>query len=125
MSGRATQVCLNIWQCIICINESNISKAPVCPNEAQDTGIKTLHLMCTWLARICWGRLTSCFVYGFLFQVINEKTVCLFRCRFCKEFERHFCIKIIVTIILTNSVANSLLFPFWPFIETKNKVFRG
>ena len=53
------------------------------------------------------------------------KKHCLFRCRFCKEFERHFCMKIIVTIILTNSVANSLLFLFWPFIETKNKVFRG
>ena len=53
MSGRATQVCLNASQCIVCINESNISEAPVCPNEAQDTGIKTLQLMCPWLAKIC------------------------------------------------------------------------
>ena len=30
MPGSATQVCLNISQCII--NESNISIAPVCPN---------------------------------------------------------------------------------------------
>ena len=32
MPGSATQVCLNVSQCINCINESNISVAPVCPN---------------------------------------------------------------------------------------------
>ena len=28
----ATQVCLNVSKCIICINKSNISVAPMCPN---------------------------------------------------------------------------------------------
>ena len=28
MPGSATQVCLNVSQCILCINESNISVAP-------------------------------------------------------------------------------------------------
>ena len=37
---------------------------------------KSLQLMCLWLARVCWGRSTSCFVYGFVFQVIGEKTLC-------------------------------------------------
>ena len=32
MPGSATQVCLNVSQCIVCINESNISVAPVRPN---------------------------------------------------------------------------------------------
>ena len=37
MPGSATQVCLNVLQCIIFINEYNISVAPVCPNQALDT----------------------------------------------------------------------------------------
>ena len=32
MTGCATQFCLNASQCIVCINESNISVALVCPN---------------------------------------------------------------------------------------------
>ena len=32
MLGSATQVCLNASQCILCINKSNISVAPACPN---------------------------------------------------------------------------------------------
>ena len=32
--------------------------------------------MYTQLARICWGRSTSCSIYGFVFQVISEKTLC-------------------------------------------------
>ena len=24
----------------------------------------------------CWGHSASCFIYGFLFQVISEKTLC-------------------------------------------------
>ena len=32
MPASATQVCLNISQCIVCIHESSISVAPLCPN---------------------------------------------------------------------------------------------
>ena len=32
MLGFAAQVCLNVSQCIVCINNSNISVALVCPN---------------------------------------------------------------------------------------------
>ena len=31
MCEPATQVCLNLSQCTVCIKESNISLAPVCP----------------------------------------------------------------------------------------------
>ena len=37
------------------------------------------------------------------------------------EFEGDFCMKMIVTIIPTNLVTNSLLSLFCPFIETKIK----
>ena len=36
MLESAAQVCLNVSQCIICINESNISITQVCPNETLD-----------------------------------------------------------------------------------------
>ena len=36
MAVSVTQVCLNVSECIVGINESNISVAPVCPNEALD-----------------------------------------------------------------------------------------
>ena len=32
MPGSVAQVCLNVSQCIVCINKSNISIAPVFPN---------------------------------------------------------------------------------------------
>ena len=32
MIGSSTQVCLNVKQCIVCSNKSNISAAPVCSN---------------------------------------------------------------------------------------------
>ena len=32
MPWSVAQLCLNVSQCIVCINESNISVAPVCPN---------------------------------------------------------------------------------------------
>ena len=63
-------------------------------------------------------RSTNSFVYGFVFQVISEKTQC------CKDFTRNlidFYVKIIVTIIPTNLVANSLLSLSFPFKETKSK----
>ena len=37
------------------------------------------------------------------------------------EFERDFCMEIIVTVIPANSATNLLLSPFCPFVETKNK----
>ena len=39
MAGSAAQVCLNVSQCIVFINESNISEALLCPNEALDTAL--------------------------------------------------------------------------------------
>ena len=42
-----------------------------------------LQVMCTQLARICCGHSTSCFVQGFAFQVISEKTM---KKRFYNEF---------------------------------------
>ena len=30
MTGSSTQVCLNVKHCVVCINKSNISVAPVC-----------------------------------------------------------------------------------------------
>ena len=44
MTGSTAQVCLIVSQCIICINESNISTAPVCPNSALDTVLSTIFL---------------------------------------------------------------------------------
>ena len=41
--------------------------------------------------------------------------------RFYKEFERHFYMKIIVTIIPTILVPNLLLSLFYPFVEAKSK----
>ena len=41
MPGSAAQVCLNVLRCIICINESYISIAPACSNEALDTALKS------------------------------------------------------------------------------------
>ena len=32
--------------------------------------------MRTWSAKNSWGRFTGCFVYDFVFQVINEKKLC-------------------------------------------------
>ena len=37
MPGSAAHVCLNLSQYIVCINESNIFVAPMCPNETLDT----------------------------------------------------------------------------------------
>ena len=68
------------------------------------------------MTRIHWGVSTSLFVSSFVFQAISEKTQ-----TFYKEFEIHFYMKIIVTIILTNLVTNSLLSLFCPFVETKTK----
>ena len=53
-----------------------------------------------------------------MFQVISEKSL---KQRFYEEFKRDFYTEIIVTIIPTNLVANSLLSHFFPFRETNNK----
>ena len=45
MPGSTTQVCLNVSRCIVCINESNISVATVCPNEALDMALNTWLLL--------------------------------------------------------------------------------
>ena len=39
MPASASQVCLTVSQCVISINQSNISIAPVCPNEAMDLAL--------------------------------------------------------------------------------------
>ena len=33
--GSVAQVCENVSQCIICINECNISATPICPKETK------------------------------------------------------------------------------------------
>ena len=63
--------------------------------------------MCPYLARICRGRSTGCFIYNFLFQVISERTL---QQRFNQEFERCFYMKIIVTIIRIDLDTNFILF---------------
>ena len=63
-------------------------------------------LMCTWSLKICGEYSTTCFVYGFVFQVISEKHCVL---NFYKKFERDFPMAKIVTIIPANLVANLLL----------------
>ena len=45
-----------------------ISRKLPCPKKFLVTRL--------YLARICWRRSTNCFVYGYVFQVINEKTLC-------------------------------------------------
>ena len=73
MPGSAAQICLNVWQCIICINESNISVTPVCLNEALDRT-----LLVHWSINIFVGRKTkiTCFhdfnFYAFLLQLSGE-----------------------------------------------------
>ena len=65
------------------------------------------------------GRSTSCFVYGFVFQVISKKTLCS---KYFTRNLRDFYMEIVLTIIATNLVANLLLsFFFCHFKETKNK----
>ena len=85
---------------------------------------KALRLTCTQLARICFGRSKSCFLYSFVLQVTSEKTLCS-KQRFHNEFERDFYMKILVTIIPTNVVTNSLLSHVCPFVEIKNKMQVG
>ena len=64
---------------------------------------------------IFWkGSSRSCFIYGSVFQVIGEKTLC------SKDFTRNlrdFYMKIILTIIPAILVTSLI---FCPFIETKN-----
>ena len=60
MPGSATQVCLNVSQCILCKNASFIFAAPVCPNYAlytalrgKNKGRKTNKHICGWRQSAC------------------------------------------------------------------------
>ena len=74
--------------------------------------------MCTYLVRICWRHYTGCFAQGFVFQVISEKTIC--RQDFTRNLREIFIWKLLLNVIPTNLVRNSLLSLFCHFIETKN-----
>ena len=78
---------------------------------------KVFQLVCSWLARICRVRSASYFIYGFVIQVISEKTVC--NKGFTSKFKRYLYMKVIVTT--ANLVANMFLSLFCPALETKNK----
>ena len=54
---------------ILCQINQEIMKS----SKNNQSSWKARRLMCTKLARICWGRSKSCFLYGFAFQVISEK----------------------------------------------------
>ena len=70
------------------------------------------------LKRICWRRSTSCFVYGFVFQVISEKH---YIANILQGIWERFLYEMIMAMIPTNLAANSLLCLVWPFVEMKNK----
>ena len=59
---------------------------------------KASQLMCPWLARICWGHSTGCFIYSFVIPaVISKKT--LSSKGFSWQFQKKFYMKIIANII--------------------------
>ena len=45
-------------------------------SKSNHTKWKVFQFMCTYLARICWVLLASCFIYNLVFQLISEKTLC-------------------------------------------------
>ena len=55
---------------------------------------KALRRVCSWLARICWGRSTSFFTCDFVIQVISEKT--MWSKGFTGKFERYLYMKVIL-----------------------------
>ena len=65
-------------------------------SKNNHNSLKALRRVCSWLARIFWGRSTSSFIYDFLIQVISDKKVCnkAFTCK----FERYLYMKVIVII---------------------------
>ena len=65
---------------ILCQIYQEIMKA----SKTNQSSCKALQLMWTLLVRICRGQSTSVFVYGFVFQVISEKTLS------SKDFTRNF-----------------------------------
>ena len=62
-------------------------------------------------------------VYGFVFQVICEKTLCSkdFKRNLRDKMEKNKNMKIIPTIFRTNLFANLFLSLFCPFVHIKNK----
>ena len=77
--------------------------------------------MCTQLASVCRGRSTSCFVYGFVFQVTLKKI--LYRMH-SKGFARNLREFLYGNNCNYNSCKCSYKFTlslFCPFVETKNK----
>ena len=79
-------------------------------NTRNSNTRKALQLMYTQPVRICRGRSASCFIYYFVFQVISEKKLC--SKVFYQQFERYFCLKIIVAVISTNLNTHLFLFFF-------------
>ena len=101
------------WSKILCQINEEILKAP----KNNHNVWKAVQLMRTHLVNIGWGYSTSCFAHG-VFQVIKEKT--LFRKNLLRVWETFF-YEIIVTLIHTNWVRNSLLSVICPFVEIQNK----
>ena len=66
-----------------------------------------------------WRTIYRLFYYGFVIQLMSKKT--LYRKTFTSNLRDLFYMKIIVTIMPTDFVVNSLLTLFCPFLETKNK----
>ena len=62
----------------------------------------------------------SCFIYGFGFQVINEKLLC--SKGFCYQFEGHFYMKIIATMVSTNLAEIYHFIPFLSFCRIHVKM---
>ena len=70
-----------------------------------------------------WRGFAEGFPLVVLFMVLCFKRSIQKRCvtKIYKEFETHYYLKIIVTIISTNLVTNSFLFIFCPFIKNQKK----
>ena len=69
--------------------------------------------MCTYLARICWELSLSCFVYGFVLQVISEKTLGN------KNFTSNFRDILYENNCNYNSSKFSYKFAFIPFLSSR------
>ena len=79
----------------------------------NDSSWKALQLTCTYLAMICWGLSLSCFVYGFVFQVICEKTLGN------KNFTSNFRDILYENNCNYNSSKFSYKFAFIPFLSSR------
>ena len=68
------------------------------------------------MARICWGRSQSCFLYSFVFQVISEKALC------SKDLTRNLREFLYENNRNYSSYKFSYKFAFCPLLETKTRI---